>query len=100
MDTTLVREEGRAVISLKGRFTTDEAPSFTKVIESLQQDIPPKVVMDLEGLDFVSSAGIRCFVMLHKACSALGSALTLTHLAPQITDILTLTALIDKFNVE
>ena len=87
-------------VTLSGRFTTDEAAGFLKDIEPLMEERRADVSMDLAGLDFISSAGIRCFVMLLKACNANESTLTLKNLTPQIKDILTLTALIDKFKLE
>ena len=98
---TEVHAEGKSVkVTLKGRFTTDEAAPFLKSIESLMDAKQTEIVMDLSGLEFISSAGIRCFVMLLKTCKANDSSLCLKNLTPQLKDIFTLTALIDKFNIE
>ena len=100
MTTTLTQQGGTAEVSVKGRFTTDETAAFLKDIEPLFNEKFAQVTMDLSELDFISSAGIRCFVMLLKACEANGSNLVLKNLTPQIQDIFTLTALIDRFNVQ
>ena len=100
MKTTFIKNGSDATVSVVGRFTTDEAAGFLKDIDPVMQEMFGQVTMDLSGLEFISSAGIRCFVMLHKACASTGTKLVLKDLTPQIRDILTLTALIDKFNVE
>ena len=101
MMKTEIKTEGKTVnVTVSGRFTSDEAAPFLKSIDSLMDARQAEIVMDLSGLDFISSAGIRCFVMLLKACEANGSSLCLRNLTPQLKDIFTLTALIDKFHIE
>ena len=90
----------KADVEVGGRLSTDEAAGFLKEIDPLMQEKYEEITMDLAGLDFISSAGIRCFVMLYKACASKGTKLTLKNLTPQIKDIFTLTALLDKFNIE
>ena len=100
MNTELSRDGRTVTITVSGRFTTDETARFLKTIEPLKEETGLDVLAELSGLDFISSAGLRCFVMLLKTCSSAGSTLTLKHLTPQIRDIFTLTSLLDKFNVE
>ena len=100
MKTILSTSGSTITATVTGRFTTDEAAGFLRDIEPLTEERRAEVYMDLSGLDFISSAGIRCFVMLLKACKANESTLTLKNLTPQIKDIFTLTSLIDKFKVE
>ena len=100
MKTTISKNGSNVLVTVKGRLTTDEAAGFLKDIEPLMEERNADIAMDLAGLDFISSAGIRCLVMLLKACQANGSKLTLRNLTAQLKDILTLTALMDKFNVE
>ena len=97
---TTIEKNGEAVnISIQGRFSTDEAAGFLKDLEPVMEERNKTVTMDLAELDFISSAGIRCFVMLLKTCQANNSTLWLKNLTPQLKDIFTLTALIDKFNI-
>ena len=100
MKTILTCEDNRFQIVVSGRFTTDEATGFLKEIDTAMQAKNAEIVMELSELDFISSAGIRCFVMLLKACTANASTLRLKNLTPQLKDIFTMTALLDKFNVE
>ena len=100
METYIEREENRATISIKGRFTADEAQNFIKITDDLKQEQLSEILMDLSELEFISSAGIRCFVLMLKACEKSGTVLRMKNLTPQVREIFTLTTLIDKFNVQ
>lgn len=96
-----VNKDGRNIeMSVAGRLTTDEAAGFLKETEPLMNGEGLHITMDLAGLDFISSAGIRCFIILLMACKSKGSTLLLKNLTPQIKNIFTLTALLDKFEIE
>lgn len=100
METLVNMNGGNAEVCVKGRLSTDEAAGFLKAIEPLMNESGIRVVMDLGGLEFISSAGIRGFIMLLKACQSKGSTLVLKNLTPQIESIFRLTALLDKFQIE
>lgn len=100
MDTIINKKEDSIVVSVKGRLTTDEASGFLKDIEPLMAESKATIVMDLSELEFISSAGIRCFIMLLQGCKSKESVLRLRNLTPQIKNIFILTALLDRFEVE
>lgn len=100
METIINKEDNAYLVSVKGRLSTDEAVGFLKDIEPIMKEEGVAITMDLAGLDFISSAGIRCFVMLLQGCKANGSTLRLKNLTPQIKNIFSLTALLDKFEIE
>ena len=100
MTATITNESNIYTITVSGRFTSDAAPDFLQVVDPLMQKKGIIVVLELGEMDFISSAGIRCFVLLHKTFSACGSTLTLRNMPPQIVDIFRMTALLDKFTVE
>lgn len=87
-------------MTVKGRLSTDEAAGFLKDIEPAMEESGADITMDLSGLEFISSAGIRCFIILLKTCQSKGSTLKLTNLTPPIKNIFTLTSLTDKFGIE
>ena len=100
MTTSVNRTDKIAEVKIVGRLSTDEASGFLKEIGPLMEEEGLQINMDLEGLEYISSAGIRCFVMLLKSCRANGSSLKLCKLPPQIRNIFSLTAILDKFEVE
>ena len=100
MTTSIINESNVYTVTVSGRFTTDAATDFLQTMEPLMQKKGIAVVMELGEMAFISSAGLRCFVLMLKTFKAAGSTLTLRNMPPQISDIFTMTALIDKFTVE
>ena len=100
MKTSVTNESNNYTVTVSGRFTTDAAADFLKVMDPLMNEKNISIAMELGEMEFISSAGLRCFVMLLKKCSANNSSLVLRNLTPQIVDIFSLTALLDKFTVE
>ena len=100
MTTKVTFQDDAATLTVEGRFSTDEAQGFLDAAESATSKKISSLVLELGALEFISSAGIRCFVMLLKTCAQKGISLKLRNLTPQLKDILTLTSLLDKFDVE
>lgn len=100
MQTTISREGNAVNVSVNGRLSTDEAERFIKDLDPLMKEDGLQITMDLSGLEFISSAGIRCFMLLLMSCQSKGSSLVLTNLTPQIRNIFSLTALLDKFGIK
>ena len=89
----------RTVATVNGWLSSAEAEEFSEKLLPLAGE-PGELALDLAGLEYISSAGIRCFLQLLKASKAAGSKLILVNMLPQVKDIFSLTALLDKFDLE
>jgi anti-anti-sigma factor len=59
MDYTL-REEGDTLIVIpKGRLDTESAPAFGEALASLLERHPRRCLIDMGGVDFLSSSGLQ-----------------------------------------
>jgi anti-anti-sigma factor len=56
-------------------------------------------VVDLEGLNYVSSAGLRSFITLAKQARANSQTIALSGMREEITEIFELSGLIELFAV-
>ncbi len=56
------------LVEVKGRVDSATAPDLSKSIESLTKNGHHKIVLDLSGVDFISSAGLRVLIMAQKEC--------------------------------
>ncbi len=45
------------------------------------------VVLDLSGLEYVSSAGLRCFMLAHRQAKAQNGRILVASLQPMVTEI-------------
>ena len=85
-----------AELTLKGWMDTQNAPLLAAAVDELGPEIK-RLALDLSGLEYTSSAGIRQLVATHKR---MGGALTLKHVSPEVMDVLKMTGLDKKLNIE
>lgn len=75
------------VVRMEGRLDTTTSPQAEKELAPIIQT-PPKVVeLDLAGLNFVSSAGLRVLLGTRKSLGAKNSQCFMTNLQPQIQKV-------------
>jgi len=56
------------LISVKGRVDSYTAPSLSQAIEEINKAGGFKIVLDLSGLEYMSSAGFRTMLLGQKKC--------------------------------
>ena len=89
--------EGNTVtLSLNGWMDAKSAPEFAVMLSELEPSAE-KLVLDLTGLEYTSSAGIRQIIAAHKK---MNGALTLKNLTPEVFDVLKMTGLDKRLNIE
>ena len=77
---------GTLSVALSGRLDTITAPTLLAFFETTREEHPMEaVVVDCTNLDYVSSAGLRVIVIMHKACSG---GVTLVNPNEIVTDVL------------
>ena len=63
-----LQESNTPTLTMEGRLDTHTAPSLDKILDGiLARKGITRLVFDLGKLDYLSSAGIRCFVRARKA---------------------------------
>jgi anti-anti-sigma factor len=91
MEVTVHEQDGVQIISITGRLDATTAPPvqarFDEVV-SLQQRF---FILDLKGVDYVSSGGLRVFLTMAKKVDAMGGGIVLVDVHPFVEDLLTMT---------
>jgi anti-anti-sigma factor len=89
-----------SVIRPKGRLDSSTSPAFEKdLLERLEQG-HVSMVLDLSGLTFISSAGLRTILLLAKQMKTVGGRLALCSLSKPVREIFDATrcdTLVDVF---
>ena len=85
-----------AQLRLSGWMDTENAPQLAAAVDELGPEIK-SLALDLSGLEYTSSAGIRQLVATHKR---MGGALTLKNVSPVIMDVLSALGLDKRLNIE
>ena len=76
-------------LALEGRLDTHTAPELDVVLDRLlaQKGIA-RMVFDLGKLDYLSSAGIRCFIRARKAIEPSGGKVAIVNPQPAVQKVL------------
>lgn len=78
------------VLSVAGRLDQDTCDDFRgelmKHVDQTARD-GGAIVLDLEGLEYVSSAGLRCFMLASRAAKTQHGRIVVAALQPMVTEI-------------
>jgi anti-sigma B factor antagonist len=97
-----VSEDARSArLALHGEFDIDSADSATRALDELLGRDLDAVVVDLSGLDFMDSTGVKFLVDARETAHDLGVKLSVVHGGDPVRRVLTVsgvTALFDDQN--
>lgn len=85
-------------ISLAGRLDTGTAPELEKEINSSLDNIE-ELYLDFEGLDYVSSAGLRVLLAVQKIMNRKGRMI-LQNVNDDIMEVFEMTGFVDILTIE
>lgn len=71
MNTTKTLENGVLTVLLDGKLDTGTTPQVTSEIEA-DIDNAEQIIIDMKDLKYISSAGLRLLLSLHKKMAAKG----------------------------
>ena len=91
-------EGSKLTVALSGRLDTTTAPELEK---SLQESLSgvTELVMDLNALEYISSAGLRVLLSAQKIMMKQGS-MTVTHVSETVMEIFEVTGFVDILTIE
>lgn len=90
----------RATVVLTGRLTGDDSiQALRDTIDDLLERGAEEVVLDLEAVPSVDSAGLGAIVRVHTTVARRRARLKLVNLPPRVRDVLTITKLTTVFDV-
>ena len=84
MEFTCKEVEGVGVVSVEGELDALTSPEFTRFFSMQVADTYRDVILDLEGLRYSSSAGIRIFLGLARESRGKGGDLRIAAVQPRV----------------
>jgi len=88
------------ILDIKGKMTLGEGDELLKdKINSLVSQGQKKLVLNLEGVPYIDSAGLGEIVRTYTTVSRQGGKLQLLNLTKRIEDLLSITKLLTVFEV-
>ena len=92
--------DGVTVVALDGRIVLgEESNALREKIKSLVAEGKKKVVLNMDGVTFIDSAGLGTLVAAHHSAKAQGASLRLCHLGTKFQEVLQITKLMTIFDV-
>ena len=93
MNISIERENGKSVMKIEGRLDTTTAPELEKAING-EGDELKSLVLDFEGVDYISSAGLRVLLTAQKKMNAQGY-MELRSVSEAVMDVFEMTGFAD-----
>ena len=92
--------DGVAVVALEGRIVLgEESNALREKVKSMIADGKKKVVLNMQNVTFIDSAGLGTLVASHHSAKSQGAALKLAHLGSKFQEVLQITKLLTVFDV-
>ena len=92
--------EGQTLtIALEGRLDTTTAPELEAVVRSSLEGVG-SLVMDLAGLDYLSSAGLRVLLSAQKQMNRKKGKMVVRHVCETIMEVFDMTGFSDILTIE
>ena len=98
LEITQREMNGIYLLTLKGRLVLgEEGSGFRATMEKLLASGATKIVVNLEGVNYVDSAGLGALIEAHRNTKAKGGRLKLSNLRPNFKQALELARLLPVF---
>jgi len=88
LDVTITQKaEGAYIIAPAGALDTASFQAFDAQVKPLLDGGPQLVVLDMAGLNYISSIGVRSVLLIRNAVSKTGGKVLFMNLQPQIKKV-------------
>ena len=98
MDINLLKENEVLKVSIKGRLDTNTSPQLEKVVDDID-DSTKDLIIDMEGLEYVSSAGLRVLLAAQKKMNKIGT-MKVINVCDTIMEVFEITGFADILVIE
>lgn len=97
--TNICRVDGIIVLDIEGRLDTVNARDFNIAIQPLLQENTPNIIVNCEQMSYISSSGLRVFLILQKSVQKTQGSLIIEAMRPEIKNIFEMTGCTSLFNI-
>jgi anti-anti-sigma factor len=87
------------VVTAKGRLDSGASATFADRIGGLIASSKPKLLIDLAGVDFVTSAGLRAVLVLVKRIKAADGSFAVCGVQQSVREVLDITGFTDMLKI-
>ena len=98
MTLEIKKSAAETIIEIVGRLDTTTAPVLDKAINEEIGDIK-NLVLDVAGMEYISSAGLRVLLSAQKKMQKIGS-MKVIHVCEEVMDVFEMTGFADILVIE
>ena len=99
MEIKTTVEDGKASLVLEGKLTVQTSPELGAAVDGLPAEVCD-IDVDLSGVSYVASAGIRVLVATDKLAVSRGGRMRLLHPRDEVMEVFEMTGLAEVFAIE
>lgn len=88
-----------SIVTVDGRVDSETAPDLDRALSKLLADGRTKIVLNLQGVDYLSSAGLRTLVKALKGAQGSGGDIRLASVSQPIEVILRTVGMMQMFKM-
>lgn len=99
MEIKKVKDGSKIDIRLIGRLDTNTAPELDNNVKD-DLNVVDEITIDLKDLDYISSAGLRTILVIHKAMSAKGGKLVIKNVKDEVMEVFDMTGFSSFLSIE
>jgi anti-anti-sigma factor len=87
------------VVPVQGRIDATAAPALAAIVRETVETGGVRILLDLSGVTFLSSSGLRILLMLARELKAVNGELRLCAMQPPVAEVFTLTGFNQIFTI-
>ena len=91
LKTNLCKIDEVAILTIEGRLDTANANNFNTIMQPLLEIQSPNIIVNCEGLLYISSSGLRSLITLQKSVKQHHGQLVIEAMRPEIRKIFDMT---------
>ena len=98
MNVTMNRNDTQLTVNIQGRLDTLTAPELEEKLEDALDGVE-ELIIDLDGLEYISSAGLRVILSVVKQMDEQGE-MKLRNVCSDVMEVFEVTGFTDLLNIE
>jgi len=100
LNTSVIKKDNFVyTVNMTGSLDSGNYELFERELQGLIDEKTRAVVLDMKGLEYISSAGIRVVISTEKALKRQGASFAMINLQPQIKRVFEAMKILPIFNV-